>query len=291
MSKGVVSVLGVVVSVAVAALLAWAGSDDGLRIGDSTVSVFATGVILAFVVNWVAYVPSYLRRTERAYDLVGSITYLSVVLLGVVAGNSSGTAILLAVMVAVWALRLGTFLVLRISADGGDGRMDEIKQSALRFWMTWTLQALWVTVTVGAALAAMTASDPSGVGPAAIAGLVIWGAGFAIEVVADAQKRAFRRDPANDGRFIDSGLWAWSRHPNYFGEITLWLGVAIVAVPSLSGWQYVTLVSPLFVTLLLTRISGIPMLEARAKKRWGDEPAYQSYVARTPVLVPRPPGS
>jgi steroid 5-alpha reductase family enzyme len=113
--------------------------------------------------------------------------------------------------------------------------------------------------------------------------------GFLFEAVADDQKRRFRANPANEGRFIASGLWAWSRHPNYFGEITLWFGIALVALPALSGWQYATLISPVFVYLLLTRISGIPLLEARAKKRWGDEPAFQAYRARTPVLFPRPP--
>ena len=123
-----------------------------------------------------------------------------------------------------------------------------------------------------------------------VPGHAVWLAGFAIEVVADRQKSAFKQDSANDGRFITTGLWAWSRHPNYFGEITLWTGIAIMAVPILSGWQWVVLISPVFVAVLLMRVSGIPMLEARSDKRWGDEEAYQRYRAATPVLVPRPPG-
>jgi protein-S-isoprenylcysteine O-methyltransferase Ste14 len=114
-------------------------------------------------------------------------------------------------------------------------------------------------------------------------------AGFLLEIVADRQKRRFKADPANAGKFISSGLWAWSRHPNYFGEILLWLGVAMVAAPVLSGWQLVSLISPVFVVLLLTRVSGIPLLEARSDKRWGSEPEYQSYKLNTPVLIPRPP--
>ncbi len=120
-------------------------------------------------------------------------------------------------------------------------------------------------------------------------GIVVWVAGFAIEVIADQQKSTFKRNPANAGRYITTGLWAWSRHPNYFGEITLWTGIAIIALPILEGWRWVTLISPVFVFLLLTRVSGIPMLEARGKKRWGDEEAYQAYTRNTPVLVPRPP--
>ena len=125
----------------------------------------------------------------------------------------------------------------------------------------------------------------------AAVGLAVWAIGFGIEVVADRQKREFRRQPGNRGRFITTGLWAWSRHPNYFGEITLWTGVALLAAPVLSGWQYLTLVSPLFVYLLLTRVSGIPLLEARAEERWGSDPAYRAYRDRTPPLFLRPPRS
>jgi steroid 5-alpha reductase family enzyme len=119
--------------------------------------------------------------------------------------------------------------------------------------------------------------------------MTVWLAGFVVEVVADQQKRAFRADPANDGRFITSGLWAWSRHPNYFGEITLWTGIAITALPILSGWRWLMLISPVFVVVLLTRISGIPMLERRAEARWGGDPEFRAYTDTTPVLIPRRP--
>ena len=126
-------------------------------------------------------------------------------------------------------------------------------------------------------------------GVVAIIGLLIWAAGFGIEAAADLQKSRFRADPANKGTFIHSGLWAWSRHPNYFGEITLWIGVALIALPVLQGWQYVTLISPVFVILLLTRVSGVPLLEKRADEKWGGQEDYEAYKTRTPVLVPRPP--
>ena len=194
-----------------------------------------------------------------------------------------------AVMVIVWALRLGTFLFLRIRRAGSDTRFDEIKTSPLRFFAVWTIQGLWVLLTAAAALAIITTSVRRDLGWLAYTGIVVWLGGFAVEVVADRQKSLFKRDPGNEGRFIATGLWAWSRHPNYFGEITLWTGMALLAIPVLSGWQWVVLVSPLFVTLLLTRISGIPMLEAKADERWSDEPEYRQYKASTPVLIPWPP--
>ena len=124
-----------------------------------------------------------------------------------------------------------------------------------------------------------------------IIGLCTWIVGFAIEVIADMQKTAFRADPTNAGDFITTGLWAWSRHPNYFGEIMLWTGMAIMVLPALAGFQYLMLISPLFVATLLLGVSGVPMLERRADARWGAQSDYQRYKATTPVLVPRPPAT
>ena len=87
---------------------------------------------------------------------------------------------------------------------------------------------------------------------------------------------------------ITTGLWSWCQHPNYFGEIMLWTGIALIAAPVLAGWQWVAMVSPLFVFLLLTRVSGIPMLQASARERWGADPEYRAYVQRTPLLLPKP---
>jgi steroid 5-alpha reductase family enzyme len=190
---------------------------------------------------------------------------------------------LLAGMVAVWALRLSLFLFARIRRAGKDARFRELKASFPHFLLTWTLQGLWAAVTSAAALAAITAPRGSGLDAWAWAGLVVWLFGFAFEAVADAQKSRFKADPANRDRFIQSGLWSLSRHPNYFGEIVLWIGVALVALPTLAGWRWLTLVSPLFVILLLTRVSGIPMLAARADAKWGGRPGHEAYNARTPV--------
>lgn len=244
--------------------------------------------IFAFAIQWLAFVPAYLRRTERFYDLVGSLTYLAVTTSAIASTSSNDKrSILLGVLVGVWAVRLGSFLFRRIRADGTDRRFDEIKTSASRFLVAWTLQGLWVFLTLCAALAAITTTTRSDLGLLDGIGLSIWLFGFAIEVIADRQKSRFRQQ--SPGRYIDTGLWAWSRHPNYFGEIVLWTGIAVVASSTLHGWQWITLVSPLFVTLLLMRVSGIPLLEKRADERWGDEEAYQAYKARTPVLIPRPP--
>ena len=191
----------------------------------------------------------------------------------------------------IWAVRLGTYLFRRIRKAGKDARFDELKTSFPRFLLTWTLQGLWVSLTLSAALAAITTTTRKGLDIFALIGFLVWVLGFAFEVAADTQKSRFRADPANKGKFIQTGVWAWSRHPNYFGEIVLWIGVAIIAVPVLRGWQWVTLISPVFVTLLLTRVSGVPLLEKRADEKWGGQDDYEAYKERTPVLIPRPQSS
>lgn len=280
------SLIGIFIATGLGALLAVAGSDQGLMLMD--LPAFAMLAVLAFGVQWIAFVPAFIGQSERYYDLVGSITYLTVVFIGVTVKQDWHSA-LLACLIACWALRLGSFLFLRIQVAGKDRRFDRIKPFFFRFMMTWTLQGLWVLMTAGAALAAMTSSKTADAPVFVALGLALWFLGFSFEVVADRQKSQFRADPANEGRFIRNGLWAWCRHPNYFGEIVLWLGIAIIAYPALQGWQYLTLVSPLFVFLLLTRVSGIPMLDSYARRKWGEDPDYQAYRQATPVLFPRPP--
>lgn len=282
-------VAAVAVSVAIGVAVSWAGSQGGTTLG--ALPVFALCGLLSFGINWLVFVPAYVFQTERYFDLTGSLTYLSIVGVALASGAPDVRALILGMMVAVWAVRLGGFLFARIRRDGGDGRFDALKPSLSRFLMTWTLQALWVLLTLSSALAAMTTARPEPLGAFAGFGVLIWVLGFSSEVVADRQKGRFRADPANRDQFIQSGLWAWSRHPNYFGEIVLWCGVAVVAFPVLTGWQYVTLVSPLFVYILLTRVSGIPLLEARGQQKWGDRVEYRAYVKRAPVLFPRPPRS
>jgi steroid 5-alpha reductase family enzyme len=282
------ALIAIAAALLVATGVAWAGSQGGLAIGG--LPLFALAAVVAFVIQWAVFVPSYRAQTEKWYDITGSATYLTVIIgTLLLAGRFDARSLLLTALVCIWAVRLGTFLFRRIQKTGSDTRFDDIKPSFIRFLMAWTLQGLWVFLTLSAALAAMTVDVTPSFGLIGWMGLVVWAVGFGIEAVADAQKQAFRNDPANQGQFIQSGLWAWSRHPNYFGEITLWTGVALIALPALSGWQYVTLISPVFVYVLLTRISGIPMAESSADERWGDEPEYQAYKARTPVLFPRPP--
>lgn len=278
----------IAIAIIIGAAMSWAGSDGGDRVG--TVPVFSLCGALAFAINWLAFIPSALKQTERYYDLVGGITYVTVIVIAVLLSSELDLrGILVAVMVLLWSLRLATFLFQRISKAGVDSRFDDIKNRPQKFFMAWTLQGLWVLLTAAAALAVITGGVREPLGVIGIAGIALWSFGMLIESVADRQKTTFKDDPDNSGKFINVGLWAWSRHPNYFGEIVLWTGMAIVAVPVLQGWQWATLISPVFVAFLLIKVSGIPALEEKADKRWGGQDDYEEYKRRTPVLIPKPP--
>ncbi len=268
------------------ALLAVAGSQGGATVGG--VPVFLLAVIAAYLVQWVVFLPSFRAQTERYFDLTGSLTYTTItILLLLLTPNLDARALLVGAMVIVWALRLGPFLFRRIKKAGRDDRFDDLKPSFVRFLNVWTIQGLWVSLTAAAAWVTITTSTRVAFDGFAVAGLLLWLLGFGLEVVADRQKSRFNADPANKGRFISTGLWGLSRHPNYVGEILLWLGVAIIALPVLQGWQWVALISPVFVAVLLTRVSGVPLLERKADSRWGGQADYEAYKAQTPVLIPR----
>lgn len=281
--------LGIIICICLGLAMSWAGSDGGLRVG--SIPLFLLCGMLGFVLHWLMFVPAYAFQTEHYFDLTGSLSFIGTILLAnwLIADSSimdNTRSALLSFMVLAWAIRLGSFLFSRVRRDGEDRRFRDIKPLFMRFLLTWTLGGLWVLITVAAALAAITSGRTLPLDISAYIGAALWFLGFLFETIADRQKTTFRANPDNKGQFIRSGLWSVSRHPNYFGEMTLWIGVAIVAAPVLQGWQVLTLVSPVFVVLLICRVSGIPLLEARAEKKWGNDPSYQEYVHNTPVLIP-----
>ena len=264
---------------------------EGATIGG--LPVLSAVFLVIYAVQGVGFAHAVYRNTEHFYDLTGSLSFIGAMMAAASLTHAlSIQGLLVFAMVIIWALRLGSFLFIRVREVGEDQRFRQIKTSKSRFALVWTLQGLWVSLTSCAALTAVLAAKPtsalSSMGLVVLGiGGCVWLLGFAVEVVADHQKTAFRRHPGNAGRFIQTGLWRLSRHPNYFGEIVLWSGVAIAASPALQGHQWLVWVSPLFVYLLLTRLSGIPTLERRAQQLWGSDPDYHRYVAETPRLFPK----
>ena len=242
-------------------------------------------VILIFCVQWISFFPAYIFQTEKFYDLTGSITYLSIVLSTVyITGSQNIADYIIVGCVAIWALRLGSFLFMRIHKSGEDRRFRSIKPNFTRFLMTWTLQGMWVSMCLLCVLTALSSFNGIILNYIFFVGLFIFISGFFIEVIADHQKTIFRKDEKNKDRFISTGLWAYSRHPNYFGEIMLWFGISVMSFSSLSGLQYLTLISPIFVYILLVYISGVRILEEQGLKKWGSLESYNEYIKNTPSL-------
>lgn len=270
-------------------LIGLAGLHDGAHWYG--IPILLLSMIICFVIHWLIFIPSFFLRSEKYYDLTGTIAYLTCTYITLYLTVQSGKDISLRSyfmisFITIWTLRLGLFLFQRIKKDGEDKRFENIRTSFSRFLFAWTLSAVWVFITSANALTMITINDPFFGDIYFYLGTGLWLFGFTVEVISDEQKKRFRADPLNNGKFIKSGLWSISRHPNYFGEITLWFGIACISFPILHGWQFVTLISPIFVYLLLTKVSGINMLESRADEKWGTNEEYQRYKRETPVLLP-----
>ena len=290
MSSKLKDYFNIIIIICFASIIALGGSHNSMTYNGYPILFFCLSA--SFLVHWIIFIPSFLAKTEKFYDITGTLAYLiTLYLASVLTSYSSGASLeprtlIIIGMVSFWALRLGIFLFIRVLKVGEDRRFREAKKSFSKYLVWWTMSALWVFLTTANALTLIINNKKLVNQPIFYLGLLIWFIGILFEIVADEQKRRFRLNEENRGKYISSGLWSISRHPNYFGEIILWIGIAIISLPTLSGFQYVTLISPLFIYLLLTRISGVNLLEESSDKKWGDLPEYEQYKKETPVLVP-----
>ena len=290
MSSKLKDYFNIIIIICFASIIALGGSHNSMSYNGYPILFFCLSA--SFLVHWIIFIPSFLAKTEKFYDITGTLAYLiTLYLASVLTSYSSGASLeprtlIIIGMVSFWALRLGIFLFIRVLKVGEDRRFREAKKSFSKYLVWWTMSALWVFLTTANALTLIINNKKLVNQPIFYLGLLIWFIGILFEIIADEQKRRFRLNEKNRGKYISSGLWSISRHPNYFGEIILWIGIAIISLPTLSGFQYVTLISPLFIYLLLTRISGVNLLEESSDKKWGDLPEYEQYKRETPVLVP-----
>jgi steroid 5-alpha reductase family enzyme len=249
-----------------------------------------TALIASFAIQALFFAFAASLKTDKVTDLSYSLSFalLSVIL---VLGNRAFAPVQLAAAAAVviWAARLGAYLLSRILRIGKDSRFDDKRGDLLKFLGFWVLQALTVWLVMLPIAVLLSLPAPAPFGPLSIAGIAVWAIGFAVEAASDAQKYSFRNRPENKGRWIETGLWKYSRHPNYFGEILQWWGLFALALPSLTGTLLLTAIGPLSITLLLLFVSGVPLLEKSAEERYGQDPAYRAYKRRTSLLVPLPP--
>ena len=252
-----------------------------------------TAIVLSFAValavNGAFFAVAAARRTDVVTDLSYSLTFALLAIVLLFTGAREPVQLVASLLVLVWAARLGAYLFRRILRMKVDHRFDGMRDEPLRFARFWILQAITVAVVMLPVSYLLDRDHAPGFGGWAIAGAAMWLAGLVIEAVADAQKSAFKANEANRGRFIASGLWRYSRHPNYFGEMLVWWGLFLYAVPVLHGAAFAVVAGPVFITLLLLFVSGIPPLERSADEKYGDDPAYRDYKRRTSILVPLPP--
>lgn len=282
MKSIIASLIGFLLPAAVAITI---GGESSFVTNHSTIFMI---FLIAFAIQWVAFIPAYLLKTEKFYDLTGGVTFMITTWVAWMAIDQAPMLnTILAISITIWALRLSLFLFFRVRKTGEDARFNEIKRSAPRFFLTWTLQGTWVSLTLAPVIVLLTTNTKNDLPILSIIGVFLWLLGLLIEVVADLQKSKFKADPLNHHRFISSGLWSFSRHPNYFGEWLLWVGISIIALPFLSGWQFVSLISPVFIFILLTKISGVPLLEKKAEEKWGADAEYRVYVDTVPVFFPK----
>ena len=296
-----ISILGSVISIILGFLVAFIVGQNSVDFLGFPLLIFC--FLYSYIVHWIFFTHAYIFQTEHYFDATGSFTYISLSIILILNslfnsgfGDLNPYTYLIGIMVILWSLRLGMFLFKRVKDVGQDVRFIEMKKDFFWFFMTWTLSGLWVFLTYVAGLSAMTSINliedmNSYHFSLMFIGFLLWVFGFVIEILADNQKKIFRKNPLNKGKFISSGLWAWSRHPNYFGEIILWLGIAIIALPSMEGGEFLGLISPLFVYVLLTKISGIPMLEKSSDNKWGLDDDYIKYKKTTPILFLKKPNS
>ena len=255
----------------------------------NSITLKSWGII--FGIQLVVFLPSFVFKTEHYFDLTGGLTFiiiLAFLTFNVVTNSDllNSSKLIPLFLVSLWAIRLSSFLFLRVKRTGKDIRFDQIKTNFFRFMIAWILQGLWVFICLLPVIIMVSSSESTNI-LFVLPGVLLWVIGWAVEVVSDTQKTRFNSNSKNKGNFISTGLWSISRHPNYFGELILWIGITIIALPTFSGLQYLGCITPLFVYLLLNKISGVNLLEEIANNRWGNNSNYQEYKIKTPVFFPK----
>ncbi len=246
----------------------------------------ALGISLA--INIVLFLIAFRYKTDKLTDASYSLSFISLALFGLLTSSLGAIKWLLFLMVLVWALRLGTFLVIRVLHNKKDKRFDGMRENFVKFGKFWIAQAVSAWVILLPTLIVFPKKDFN-FSPTFWLGLVVWLGALVIETVADWQKYQFSKQPKNKNKWIDSGIWSYSRHPNYFGEIMVWVGVYLCVLPSLRGVEIlIALASPVLIASLLIFVSGVPILEKSADKRWGNNPGYRKYKKQTNLLIPLP---
>ncbi len=243
-----------------------------------------SALLISLGINGLLFLIAYRFQSDKLTDASYALSFLALVAYSFSQSQLNSYVLIGLILVTVWALRIGGFLLYRVVKTGKDRRFDGLRENFWKIGKFWLAQAMAVWVLMIPIMLVFQQGET--MLSIAYIGVIIWLVGLVIETLADAQKYRFTQNPKNTGKWIDRGIWQYSRHPNYFGEILVWFGIYLFAIPALSVPQTaVGAISPIFIIVLLLFVSGIPILEKSADKKWGKQKAYQDYRRRTSILI------
>ena len=242
-------------------------------------------LLISLAIQIALFIPAFKFKTDKLTDLSYGLTFVLLALIAFLLSDVSFPKLLLLLMITAWGLRLGIYLFIRINKIKKDDRFDEIRTNFFRFLGFWLIQGVTVFVVLIPSL--LFFQTTTVFSPLSLFGFGVWLTGLLIEGFADQQKFSFINNEKNKGKWVNVGLWKYSRHPNYLGEILCWVGIYLYTFSSLTYvYRLMGLLSPLFIIILLLFVSGIPKLEEKADKKWGSDKEYQKYKKKTAVLIP-----
>lgn len=248
---------------------------------------FILTFFVALIIQLIFFILAYTFKTDKVTDLAYGLSFIVLAWYLVLSqANFSLPALTIAVLITLWGLRLASYLLIRILKMGRDKRFDQIRNNFISFLKFWVFQAMAVWVIMLPSIYLITRTSLSSLNFYSWWGMTIFILGLLIETVADWQKFKFKNNPANQDKWIESGIWRCARHPNYFGEMILWWGIFIFTIPWQNGWSWLTMMGPIFITFILLFVSGIPPLEKRYQQKYANNKKYQQYKNRTSLLIP-----
>ncbi len=245
-------------------------------------------VLLIFVIsvgiNLLMFIPAFIYKTDKLTDISYAVTFIAVSLVGYIFSPKYLAQFIGLTLVLIWAFRLGIFLFIRINKIKKDSRFDGMREKFIKFLRFWLLQGITVFIILIPCVL-LWSQNSTTFNSVSIIGVLVFIVGIILESVADFQKYQFKNQRLPN--WIDVGVWRTSRHPNYLGEILIWIGVYLFCIPSLTfGQGILALIGPIYISVLLIFVSGVPLLEKSSDKKWSKEKAYQKYKSEVPVLLP-----